>query len=189
MPVILSLCTFHLALSVSVLMKNSVLCKLTTQKLRSPVILCAGAPCLEHPSSLHLTKQFPITVQNFTSAFSELLRSPGRLSSWTADVCIANRLVKGKEREREWWEERWSVREGRERERWDWVSEREREREGGDVAQLVEHRTGSLPTQVRFPGAARDFSPRVSFQCRPSRSTVSVHPPCTIAPIYICAQR
>ena len=28
---------------------------------------------------------------------------------------------------------------------------------GGDVAQLVERRTGTLPTQVRFPGVARDF--------------------------------
>ena len=39
----------------------------------------------------------------------------------------------------------------------------------GDVAQLVEHRKGTPPTQVRFPGAARDFSPRVSLQCRLSR--------------------
>ena len=37
---------------------------------------------------------------------------------------------------------------------------------GGDVAQLVEHRTGTPPTQVRFPGAARDFSLRVNFRCR-----------------------
>ena len=29
---------------------------------------------------------------------------------------------------------------------------------GGDVAQLEEHRTGMLPTHVRFPVAARDFS-------------------------------
>ena len=35
-----------------------------------------------------------------------------------------------------------------------------------DVAQLVEHRTGTPPMQVRFPRAARDFSPRVNFQCR-----------------------
>ena len=33
-----------------------------------------------------------------------------------------------------------------------------------DVAQLVEHWTGTPLTQVRFPGAARDFSPRVNFQ-------------------------
>ena len=37
---------------------------------------------------------------------------------------------------------------------------------GGDVAQLVEHRTVTPLTQVRFPGAARDFSPRVISQCR-----------------------
>ena len=35
--------------------------------------------------------------------------------------------------------------------RWSW---------GGDVAQLVGHRTGTPPTQVRFPGSARDFSSR-----------------------------
>ena len=34
---------------------------------------------------------------------------------------------------------------------------------GGDVAQLVERRTGTPPTQVRFPGAARDFSPRLNI--------------------------
>ena len=34
----------------------------------------------------------------------------------------------------------------------------------GDVAQLVERRTGTPLTLVRFPGAARDFSPRVNFQ-------------------------
>ena len=36
----------------------------------------------------------------------------------------------------------------------------------GDVAQLVERRTGTPLTQVRSPGVARDFSPRVHFQCR-----------------------
>ena len=36
----------------------------------------------------------------------------------------------------------------------------------GDVAQFVERRTGTSPTQVRFPGAARDLSPRVNFQYR-----------------------
>ena len=34
---------------------------------------------------------------------------------------------------------------------------------GGDVARLVERRTVTLLRQVRFPGAARDFSPRVNF--------------------------
>ena len=37
---------------------------------------------------------------------------------------------------------------------------------GGDVAQLVERRTGTPLRLLRFPGAARDFSPRVNFQCR-----------------------
>ena len=41
-----------------------------------------------------------------------------------------------------------------------------RDSRGGDVVQSVEHRTGTLPTQVRFPGAAKDFSPRVNCQCR-----------------------
>ena len=36
----------------------------------------------------------------------------------------------------------------------------------GDVAQLVERRTGTPLRQVRFPGATRDLSPRVNFQCR-----------------------
>ena len=54
----------------------------------------------------------------------------------------------------------------------------------GDVAQLVEHRTGALPTQVRFPCAARDFSPRVKFQCRLSQGVRT--PPCAIACISIC---
>ena len=52
---------------------------------------------------------------------------------------------------------------------------KERTTLGGDVAQLVEHRTGTSLTQVRFPGAARDLSSRVNFQCRLSL-TVSVHP-------------
>ena len=37
---------------------------------------------------------------------------------------------------------------------------------GGDVAQLVEHRTVTPLTRVPFPGAARDVFPRVHFQCR-----------------------
>ena len=50
---------------------------------------------------------------------------------------------------------------------------------------MVEHRTGTSPTQVRFPGAARDFSPRVNFQCRLSYGVCT--PPCAIACINICA--
>ena len=42
-----------------------------------------------------------------------------------------------------------------------------------------------LLMQVQFPGAARDFSPKVSFQCRLS---YGVHtPPCAIECIKICA--
>ena len=55
----------------------------------------------------------------------------------------------------------------------------------GDVAQLVERRTGTPLKQVRFPGAVRDFSPRVNFQCRLSFSVCT--PTCAIACINICA--
>ena len=41
------------------------------------------------------------------------------------------------------------------------------------------------PTQVRFPGAVRDFSPRVNFQCRLSYVCLCT-PPCAIACINIC---
>ena len=57
--------------------------------------------------------------------------------------------------------------------------------EYGDVAQLVECRTGTPLTQVRFPGAAMDFSPRVNFQCRLSYGVRTT--PCTIACTSICA--
>ena len=57
----------------------------------------------------------------------------------------------------------------------------------GDVAQLVERRTGTPLTQVRFPGAARDFSPSVNFQCRLSY-VCPCSPPRAIARIVnICA--
>ena len=56
----------------------------------------------------------------------------------------------------------------------------------GDVAQLVGHRTGTLPMRVRFPGAARDFfPPRVNFQCRLCYGVRT--PPCAFACIYICS--
>ena len=55
----------------------------------------------------------------------------------------------------------------------------------GDAAQLVESGTGTPLTQVRLPGAARDFSPRVNFQCRPSYGARTS--PCAIACINICA--
>ena len=50
---------------------------------------------------------------------------------------------------------------------------------------MVEHRTGTQPAQVRFPAAARDFSPRVHFQYRLSYGVRT--PPCAIACINICA--
>ena len=52
-------------------------------------------------------------------------------------------------------------------------------------AQLVEQLTGSLPTQVRFPGAARNFSPSLNFQCRLYNGVRT--PPGEVACIYICA--
>ena len=55
----------------------------------------------------------------------------------------------------------------------------------GDVAQLVESQTGTPLTQVRFPGAARDFSPGVNFQCRLSYGVRT--PPYAITCIDICA--
>ena len=56
---------------------------------------------------------------------------------------------------------------------------------GRDAAQLLQCQTGTLLMQVRFPGAARDFSPRVNFQCRLS---YDVHTPtCVITYINICA--
>ena len=57
---------------------------------------------------------------------------------------------------------------------------------GGDVAQLVEHRTGTPPVQVQFTGAARDFSPRVNFRCRLSYGVHTSQ--CAVACIYICVQ-
>ena len=57
---------------------------------------------------------------------------------------------------------------------------------GGDVAQLVGRRTGTSLRQVRFPGAAKDFSlPESTF--RADSVTVPVQPLCAIACINICA--
>ena len=57
---------------------------------------------------------------------------------------------------------------------------------GRDVAQLVEHETGRPPTQVRFPGAARNFFfSKVNFRCRLSYGVRT--PPYAIACTYICA--
>ena len=56
-----------------------------------------------------------------------------------------------------------------------------------DVVQLVERRTGTPPTQVRFPDAARDFSLVANFQGRLSYGACVRTPLCAIACIYICA--
>ena len=54
----------------------------------------------------------------------------------------------------------------------------------GDVAQLVERRIGTQPTQVRFPSAARDFSVQLTF----SADSYGVRtPPSAIAYINISA--
>ena len=46
------------------------------------------------------------------------------------------------------------------------------------IAQLLERLTekpGAILTRVRVPGAARDFSPRVKFQCRLSYGVPTAH--------------
>ena len=58
---------------------------------------------------------------------------------------------------------------------------------GGDVAQLVEHRIGTPPTQVRFPGAAKDFSPRVNVQYRLSEGA-RTPPFCNHMHLHLCAR-
>ena len=55
----------------------------------------------------------------------------------------------------------------------------------GDVTHLVERRTSTPLGQVRFPGAARDCSPRANFQCRLSYGVRA--PPCATACVNICA--
>ena len=60
---------------------------------------------------------------------------------------------------------------------------------GARIAQLVERpteRPGAIPTRVRVPGAARDFSPRVSFQCRLRLLRCPYSPLCAIACINSC---
>ena len=58
---------------------------------------------------------------------------------------------------------------------------------GADVAQLVELRTGTPSTQVRIPGAARDFSPRVICQRRLSYG-VRATPLCNYKRLHLCAR-
>ena len=53
-----------------------------------------------------------------------------------------------------------------------------------ECSSLVQHRTVTPLTQIRFPGAARDFSPKVNFQCRCSYGVRTS--PCAIACINIC---
>ena len=56
---------------------------------------------------------------------------------------------------------------------------------GGDVAQLVKHRTGTPPTLVQFPSAERAFLPESTFSA-PFDGVCT--PPCAITRIiYICA--
>ena len=49
----------------------------------------------------------------------------------------------------------------------------------------LSHDVRTPPTQVRFLRAARDFSPRVNFQCRLSYGVCT--PLCAIGCVYICA--
>ena len=45
-------------------MTKPLLCKMETQGLWSPVVLCSSTLWLRQPSSSHPTQQFPLTVQN-----------------------------------------------------------------------------------------------------------------------------
>ena len=55
----------------------------------------------------------------------------------------------------------------------------------GDVAQLVERQTSTLLRLAQFHDAARDFSPRIDFQCRLSKGVCKA--PVCITCITICA--
>ena len=56
---------------------------------------------------------------------------------------------------------------------------------GGDVAQLVESRTSTPLTQVRFPGVTRDYSPRKKSTFSAESFTCVRTPPCAIARLSI----
>ena len=56
---------------------------------------------------------------------------------------------------------------------------------GGDVAPLVEHRTVTPLTQVRFLGSARGFLPESTFSA--DSLTCVRTPSCAITCIYMCA--
>ena len=51
----------------------------------------------------------------------------------------------------------------------------------------LEHRTVTPLTQVRFPGAARNFSPRLNFQCRLSY-VCPYTPVCNRMHLHLCAR-
>ena len=60
--------------------------------------------------------------------------------------------------------------------------------EGGDVAQLVEHLTGTLPTQVRFPGGRQDmFLPESTFSAD-SLACVRTPSMCNRTHLHLCAR-
>ena len=64
--VILSLCVHSISYSpFQFQSKNSFLCKMETEGLWPPVVLCSGAPGLELSSSPHPTQLLPLTVQDF----------------------------------------------------------------------------------------------------------------------------
>ena len=63
--------------------------------------------------------------------------------------------------------------------------------QGPGIARLVERLTkkpGAILTRVRVPGAARDFSPRVNFQCRLSYG-VRTAPGCNHIHQHLCARQ
>ena len=61
------------------------------------------------------------------------------------------------------------------------------ESKGWDVAQLVEYRTGTLPTQVRFPGAARHFFSRSPLSVQTALRCLYT-PVCNRMHLHLCAR-
>ena len=49
------------------------------------------------------------------------------------------------------------------------------------VKERLTEKPGAIPTRVRFPAAARDFSRRVSFQCKLQALVYDILPPTTYA--------
>ena len=58
---------------------------------------------------------------------------------------------------------------------------------GGDVAQLLEHRTGTPLVQVQFPGAARDFFPQSQLSAQ-TLSWCPYSPVCSCMHENLCAR-